>query len=42
MTSTNFTINEFPFSNIKLKTPKALQGGTYSSEILLDDNSLVI
>ena len=42
MDTTNFTLDTFPFDNIILKTPKALQGGTYSSELVLNDKPIII
>lgn len=32
----------YPFSDIKIKTPKALQGGTYSAKLELNNNPIVI
>ena len=32
----------YPFDNIKIKTPKALQGGTYCANLLLNDTPLLI
>ena len=32
----------YPFDNISIKTPKALQGGTYSAQLELDSKSLII
>jgi len=32
----------YPFDNIKIKTPKALQGGTYCANLLLNDAPLLI
>ena len=42
MDTTDFTKHSFPFDEIKLKTPKALQGGTYSSELTLNDKPIII
>ena len=38
----DFTNDSFPFDEIKLKTPKALQGGTYSSELTINDKPIII
>ena len=34
--------SNFPFDDIKLKTPRALQGGTYTANLSLNDNSIII
>ena len=34
--------NEYPFDEIKIKTPKALQGGTYCANLELQDNPIII
>ena len=34
--------SNFPFDDIKLKTPRALQGGTYSANLDINDNSIII
>jgi len=34
--------NDYPFERIKIKTPKALQGGTYNAKLLLDDSPILI
>ena len=33
--------SNFPFDDIKLKTPRALQGGTYTANLSLNDDSLI-
>tara|TARA_B100001063_G_C16773122_1_gene563061 strand:+ start:421 stop:1767 length:1347 start_codon:yes stop_codon:yes gene_type:complete len=41
--SSDFLPNEeYPFDDIQIKTPKALQGGTYSAQIELNNKPLVI
>ena len=37
-----FSVDKFDFENIKLKTPKALQGGTYSAKLVLNDKPVII
>ena len=32
----------YPFEDIKIKTPKALQGGTYCANLLLNESPLLI
>ena len=32
----------YPFDKIGIKTPKAIQGGTYSAKLTLDDNVIII
>ena len=32
----------YPFDNVSIKTPKALQGGTYSAQLELNNQPLVI
>lgn len=34
--------SNFPFDDIKLKTPRALQGGTYTANLDINDNSIII
>ena len=34
--------DEYPFDEIKIKTPKALQGGTYCANLELQDNPIII
>ena len=34
--------NEYPFDEIKIKTPKALQGGTYCANLELHDTPIII
>ena len=34
--------SSFPFDDIKLKTPRALQGGTYSATLNVNDNNIII
>ena len=34
--------SNYPFDDIKIKTPKALQGGTYCANLLLNDSPLLI
>lgn len=34
--------SNFPFDDIKLKTPRALQGGTYIANLDINDNSIII
>ena len=36
------TDSSFPFDDIKLKTPRALQGGTYTANLDINDNSIII
>ena len=33
---------EYPFDKIKIKTPKALQGGTYCANLEIDNNPVII
>ena len=34
--------SNYPFDNIKIKTPKALQGGTYCANLSMNDKPLLI
>ena len=34
--------NTYPFEDVTLKTPKAIQGGTYSSKLNLDGNPIIV
>lgn len=36
------TDSSFPFDDIKLKTPRALQGGTYIANLSVNDNNIII
>ena len=36
------SIKDYPFDDIKLKMPRALQGGTYTSNLVVNDNPLLI
>ena len=36
------TDSSFPFDDIKLKTPRALQGGTYTANLSVNDNNIII
>ena len=42
MENLNVWKENYPFQDIKIKTPKALQGGTYCAKLELDDEPIII
>ena len=42
MENLNVWKEDYPFEDIKIKTPKALQGGTYCAKLELDDEPIII